>query len=331
MKKLLILLFICLCTLPSYGRQPQTDRQKVGIAFGGGGAKGAAEVGVLKYIIESGIPVDYVAGTSIGGIVGGLYSCGVTPEEMESLFLSQEWLDLFTDCNREFSNQPFARKDGVNYIFGIPIGNDITNLRIPSGLLKGDSITSLIRRVVPVEGPVDFDTLAIPFRCVAADSRTLDEVVLSCGDLPTNLRATMAIPILFTPVKMDGRDLIDGGVVNNMPCDIVRQMGADVVIAIDLSEDSLSPGSSCPPWVQMLLGNTNLGNGALKWYLYRPDIPRYEQNVKKCDIRIIPDLHEFNFASFSRSSIETMIQRGEQAGERALPHLLDLKKRIYAD
>lgn len=331
MKKLLLILFICLFTLPSYGRTPRTGRLKVGVVFGGGGAKGAAEVGVLKYIIQSGIPVDYVAGTSIGGIVGGLYSCGVSPEEMESLFLSQEWLDLFTDCDKQFSNQPFARKNGVNYIFGIPLGNDISNFRLPTGLLKGDSIKSLIERTTPVKGPVDFDRLPIPFRCVAADSHTLDEVVLASGDLTANLRATMSIPILFTPVNMNGRDLIDGGVVNNMPCDIVRQMGADVVIAIDLSEDSLSPGSSCPPWVQTLLGNMNLGNGALKWYLYRPDIPRYEQNIKLADIRIIPDLHEFNFASFGRSSIETMIQRGEQAGEQALPHLEALKKRIYTN
>lgn len=326
MKKLILAIIIAFCTLPA------SARLKVGVVFGGGGAKGAAEVGVLKYIIQSGIPVDYVAGTSIGGIVGGLYSCGVTPEEMQELFLSQQWLDLFTDCNKQFSNQPFARSGGKTYIFGIPLGNDIMNLRMPTGLLKGDSITSLLNHVAPVNGNVNFDRLPIPFRCIAADSQTLDEIVLSSGDLATNLRATMSIPILFTPINMNGRELVDGGLVNNLPCDIVRQMGADVVIAIDLSEDS---SSSTPDLtrtlLQMLFGNADFAGGLFHWYVSRPDIARYEQNIKLADVRIIPDLHEFSFASFSRSSIETMIQRGEQAGRQALPHLLKIRQRIYAD
>ena len=170
--------------------EPAGERLKVGLVLGGGGAKGAAEIGVLKVIEEVGIPIDYIAGTSIGSIVGGMYAMGTRSRQLDSLFVNQDWLVLFTNNVREFLSKVTQQKH--------------------------------------------FNELEIPFRCVAADVYANEEVVMSEGLLCDAMRASMSIPGVFKPVIQGGRMLMDGGLLNNLPVDVVKAMGADVVIAIDL-------------------------------------------------------------------------------------------------
>ena len=267
-RSLFILIFsLILCPL---GAQ---ERPKVALVLGGGGAKGAATVGVLKYVEQSGVPIDMVVGTSIGSIVGGMYSLGYRSEQLDSLFRTQEWMDMF------------------------------------AGSLMGDSIVSphCANLTGTLDEPIDFDqSLPIPFRCVAVDVKRLQEVVLSEGDLAQAMRASMAIPLVFKPVKMDGMRLVDGGVLNNLPVDVARNMGADIVIAVDLT--------------------VNKHEGE-RPSIFRPDLRKYHQNRLDADVYINPDLQGYGAHDFKPQRIAEMIALGEKAGKHALKELKKLKKR----
>lgn len=334
MKRLIpLILSLLVITLPACTKQKEEERPhlKVGLVLGGGGAKGAAEIGVLKYIEQAGIPIDYVVGTSIGSIVGGLYCSGVSVEEMDSLFRSQEWLSLFTNRNSRYSSQLFAKENGIDYLFGFVLNDSNKKERDVldgPGLLHGDSIVSLFTRATGHSEPISFDDLKIPFRCVACDAKTMKEVVFSKGNLPLCMRTSMAIPVVFSPIKMDSMLLIDGGALNNLPVDVCKQMGAEVIIAIDLSQDAEEKKEKKNGWLGELLEDVDLGEH-INWLTHRPDNKKYRENLKMVDVYINPDLHEFNVSSFKKKSIETMIQRGEKAGKAAMKKLQALKKRIY--
>lgn len=274
---LLILLF---ASLLAASAQP-TERPRVGLVLGGGGALGAAHVGVLKALESADIPIDCIAGTSIGAVVGGLYASGWTAQQLDSLFCSQEWLDLLTDRDSRYSEQLYnIDADGMLYIMGIPIMRlkgkdkaftfDLTRL----GALRGDSISARLDQLTGHRGSIDFDRLPVPFRCVSFDVLTLSEVVHRQGSLPDAMRASMSLPGVFKPMKTDTQLLIDGGVADNLPVDVVREMGADVVIAVDLSRKNLGQG-----------------NG-------------------DADICLRPNLKEFDIASFGRRQVHQMIRIG---------------------
>ena len=200
-------------------------RPKVGLVLGGGGAKGAAEVGVLKVIEEAGIHIDYIAGTSIGSIVGGLYAAGYSAAELDTMFRTQEWLSLLTDRRSDIGGEPYQVKDGVTYIFGFPVydRNDNGDTGIGGfGMMRGTRIEQLIDSMVSYRGCASFESLPTPFRCVAADFRQAQEVVLGEGILAKAIRASMAIPGVFKPVSWNGTWLVDGGMLNNLPVDVVR-------------------------------------------------------------------------------------------------------------
>ncbi|MCF0209591.1 MAG: patatin-like phospholipase family protein, partial [Bacteroidaceae bacterium] len=187
------------------------NHPKVALVLGGGGAKGAAEVGVLKYIEQSEVPIDMIVGTSIGSIIGGLYSVGYSAQQLDSLFRSQEWTHLLTDHNAKHSDKIFEQEDGVTYFMGFPLNakqkRDKTESRkskFQFGMLRGDSIESLLSRMTALPDSIDFNTLPIPLRCVAVDISTLQEVVIQSGNLPRAMRASMAIPLAFKPINIDG-------------------------------------------------------------------------------------------------------------------------------
>lgn len=276
MKKGLIfslMLSVCLAVFGQSSDQPTNgNRPKVALVLGGGGAKGASAVGVLKYVEQSGVPIDMVVGTSIGSIVGGLYAMGQTSEQLDSLFRTRGWADLFT------------------------------------GSLMGDSIVRTLRDLTGRE--MTFESLQIPFRCVAVDMNKMKEVVLSEGDLAQAMRASMAIPLVFKPVKMDGMRLIDGGVLNNLPVDVARDMGADYVIAVDLTVNKHEENSSS------LLS------------LLRPDLKKYQRNCKDADIYINPNLKGYGAEDFMPTKIAEMIALGEKAGKASLKDMKKLKKRL---
>lgn len=349
-KWLLGLFLTFFMALPAEGK-----RLKVGLVLGGGGAKGAAEVGVLKYIEKCGIPVDFVVGTSIGSIVGGLYCSGVSPEKMEQLFLRQDWISLFTDRRLEHREQPLYIDGGNYYVFGFPVYQ--TNmLDGRDGLLRGDSIVRLLGNMTGQRKFTHFDNLKIPFRCVAVDLETMSEVVLDKGILPECLRASMSIPVAFNTKMHDGRKLIDGGAINNLPVDVAKRMGADVIIAVDLDQAvrrtthlKKTPKDDSIDWMGLLtetidvgsIVNTltgevqiakdnqiNIGN-LINWFTRHPDDKKYKQNLQMVDVLIRPNLWNFDIASFEKGKIIQMIKAGEKAGLEAVPQLLELKKKVY--
>ena len=307
-------------------------RPKVGLVLGGGGAKGAAEVGVLKVIEKAGIPIDYIAGTSIGSIVGGLYAAGYTATELDTMFCRQEWLTLLTDRRNDLGNEPYLVKDGVTYIFGFPIMGEIRESVIGGfGMMRGERVEKMVDSMARCKGCHEFESLRIPFRCVAADFRNAREIVLKSGTLSKAVRASMAIPGIFKPVNQDGMKLVDGGMMNNFPVDVVKKMGADIVIAIDLQQSEQKPKK--PDYdLSMVSGIAEmLGfGGLLNWVISRPDISKYHENVKLTDIYIHPSLPDADASSFGNKNSARMIKIGEQEALKHWDELMKLKEQLVS-
>jgi len=308
-------------------------RPKVALVLGGGGAKGAAEVGVLKYIEQSGVPIDMIVGTSIGSIVGGLYSVGYRSEQLDSMFRSQEWLNLFTGRKSQYKKDPVEKDDGVTYLFGFPINKKKPKEAAAKveggrllGMLRGDSIVSMLEQMTNLPDNLSFDSLPIPYRCVAVDMGPFEEIVLSRGNLAKSMRASMAIPLAFRPEKIDGKSLADGGLLNNLPVDVAKAMGADIIIAVDLTvnkhEDYEGMSDIFEPLKDLQLLNI------VRWAIDRPDLKKYRENVNAADIYINPNLKGYDATDFRKEKIENMISLGEEAGKQALPQLKELKKKL---
>ena len=266
-------------------------RPRIGIAFAGGGARGGAHVGVLKVLEELRIPVDYVAGTSIGSIVAALYASGMAPDEMEKVLSTTDWDDALND-EQGRRDQPYRQKeDDQLYLIKAELGFNKGKLVLPSGLVHGQKLNYLLRRLtLPATNVRDFDKLRIPFRCVATDIVTGAKVVLSSGDLARAVRASMAIPGFFSPVEWDGRLLTDGGTVDNMPVDVVRAMGADVVIAIDISTP-LAKREELSSFLSI--------TGQTSGFLTRLNVEQQIATLKKDhDVLITPNLDEVSTLDF---------------------------------
>ena len=278
-RRWMILVLVLTMSIGMKAVEPTGERLKVGLVLGGGGAKGAAEIGALKVIEEVGIPIDYIAGTSIGSIVGGLYAMDVRSRQLDSLFVNQDWLQLFTNNVREFLGRVTHQKH--------------------------------------------FHELRIPFRCVAADVNANEEVVMSEGLLCDAMRASMSIPGVFKPVIQNGRMLMDGGLLNNLPVDVVKAMGADVVIAIDLQQKQHKDREFS---LKDLLGI----DGPLNWLVERPDWKKYNANRKAVDVYIHPMLDGFGASDFNKTDIRQMIELGYEAGVKAREELIALKRCIYS-
>jgi len=216
-------------------------RPSVGLVLSGGGARGGAHIGVLKALEELRVPVDYVAGTSIGAAIGGFYVSGMSVADLEQLVESLEWENAFLNVTpRELKS--FRRKrDDDSFLVNQKPGLNDGEFELPFGLVQGQVIDMIISRETLRASQVDnFDQLAIPFRAVAGDIVTGEAVVLSSGSLARAIRASMSIPAALSPIEIDGRLLVDGGIVLNLPVDVAHEMGADVVIAVDISSELLA-------------------------------------------------------------------------------------------
>lgn len=215
---------------------PLPERPRVGLVLSGGGARGAAHVGVLKVIEEYGIPVDLVVGTSMGSIVGALYAAGMPVQELETLVNDTDWPAVLSDAPPRTSLALRRKAEDRAFATGGRIGIGPHGIRLPAGAREGQNVRLLLRDLTRhVAGISCFSQLPLPFSAVATDALTGESVTLTQGDLVTALRASMAIPGYFSPVAVDGRLLVDGGVANNMPVSVARAMGADVVIAVDIA------------------------------------------------------------------------------------------------
>ena len=226
---------------PAKAAASGSQRPRIGLVLEGGGALGLAHVGVIKWLEENRIPVDVVAGTSMGALVGGIYASGESPDQLSALIRSINWSEVLTGVT-PYRDLSFRRKEDRReyqnaFEFGLKKG-----AQFPSGFNSGQQVGLILDRVgLPYSEMKSFDQLPIPFRCVATDLVAGDSYVFDHGSLAEAMRASMSLPAFFTPVRERNRVLVDGGLVNNLPVDVARQMGADIVIAVHLALPRLDP------------------------------------------------------------------------------------------
>ncbi len=313
-KSVWIYILVLLLSWISLAHGSAADRPKIGLVLSGGGAKGFAHIGTLKMLDSLRVPVDYIAGTSMGGIVGALYSIGYKGLELEKLAFRSDWQEIFTDEPPRKMLPYFQKKDTGRY--QLEFGIQGSKLTTPSALIFGQKISLLFSSLTfPHERTTDFDELPIPFRCVAVDLVTGKQVVLKSGSLAKAMRATMAIPTIFSPVEWGDSLLVDGGLVNNLPVDVVREMGADVVIAIDV-------GTPLKKREQL-----NSALDILEQSISMLGLDLWRKNIEKADILISPDITGFTVADFGNDKIEKIIQIGNHAARQSLPELIAMKEK----
>ena len=313
-------------------------RPTVALVLSGGGAKGAAHIGAMQFIEQYDIPVDLIVGTSIGGLVGGFYAMGYTPTYLDSMIRSINWdIALSDEVSREYL--PFRRiryrdryilsfpfdfggKKKKNAHFASPTDPSTLASRsirggLPSGLVYGQNVGYIISSLTPgYADSTSFLDFPIPFVCVATDMVSGKAKVWHSGSINTALRSTMSIPALFTPVRTGDMVLADGGMRNNFPVDIAKDLGADIVIGVDLS--------------QARMGYDDIQNLAdIIWRgidLLAED--SFERGLQEVDLYVKPDLHEYNMMSFDSESVEIMIKRGYNAAREKSSEFAKLKGRI---
>ena len=294
---------------------------KIGLALAGGGAKGLAQIGILKVLENEKIPVDFIAGTSMGGVIGGLYACGYSAEEIKKLVLEINWQDLFSDTPPRLSLLLSQREESEKYLFQIYFEG--LKPSIPKALTSGQKLTNLFTQLTMqanFEAGSDFDKLKIPFRAVTTDLVSGQEIVLRKGDLSEALRATMAVPLIFTPVELEGKLLVDGGLVDPIPVQVTRNMGADFVIAINTSSELLSSSQIKDP-----LDIANQSTSIMT-------LERKEQELKKADLVISPDLSSYSSIDFEKA--DELIALGEKVADSLisdLKHLLSASNGFSPD
>jgi NTE family protein len=272
------------------GPEMNDVRPRIGLALGGGGARGAAHIGVLKELERLRIPIDAIAGTSMGAIVGGLYASGRTPDELQQLVESLDWADAFDDQSKR-EHRSFRRKqDDAAFPIPLELGLRDGSLQLPKGLIQGQKLSLVLReQLLHVYQVNDFDDLPTPFRAVAADIETGDAHVMSQGDIGLAMRASMSAPGIFAPVDVDGHMLVDGGLVGNVPVSVVREMDVDIIIAVDV-EFPLYP----PEQLQSALAITE----QMLTILIRKETRRELSGLRDEDILIRPKLGEYASTNF---------------------------------
>ncbi len=295
-------------------------RKKVGVVLSGGGAKGMAHIGVLKVLEKAGIPVDVITGTSMGSIIGGLYAIGYNSHSLDSMVRVQDWGYVITD-KEDLRNQSLDdRRKQNTYLFttGLTFGKKD---KTAGGIIKGKNLAELFQQLcVGYTDSLDFSKdLPIPFACVATNIVDNSEVDFHSGRLPQAMRASMAIPAAFSPVRMGDKVLVDGGLKNNYPVDIAREMGADIVIGVTVQG---------PPKVADDLG------GAMSIIGQIVDVNcknKVDENIAMTDLHMAVDTKGYNAASFSEAAIDTLVRRGEEEAMRHWDDIIALKKRIGID
>jgi NTE family protein len=280
-------------------KQDSVKRPKIGLVLSGGGAKGFAHIGVLKVLEEAGIKIDYIGGTSMGSIIGGLYASGYNASQIDSIFKQTNFDDLINDYIPRSSKNFYGKKNDELYAIVLPFSN--FRIGIPEALSKGmynyNLLSSLTRNVRHVR---DFNKLPTPFLCIGTNIETGEEVLLNKGNLVQAMMASAAFPSLFTPVEIDGKLLVDGGVVNNYPIKEVRDLGADIIIGVDVQDD-LMKRKNLKNATRILVQITNLQS-----------IDKMKNKIKNTDVYIKPDIRDYGVISFDKG--EEIIRKGEEAG-----------------
>jgi len=316
---LLSTFLLILISLPHYAiseppTQKQLDRPKTGLVLAGGGALGMAHVGVLKVLEANRIPVDIITGTSMGSIVGAAYASGATVQEMEQILSETNWDDLFKET-LEREDVEYRDKYGRRgqFLGDAKIGIKNAGLARFSGVVAGQNVLPLLQRLYfRTPGDVDFDKLPIPFRALAADIETGKAVPLKSGQLALAARASMAVPGFFTPVELDGKALVDGGIANNLPVDIALKMGAERLIVVDLLADLKKKDD---------LGGLLGISGQIISILLQQNSDLQRLNMRKGDLLLVPDLKGYGATDFQKA--KEIFARGEAV---ALENVKQLKR-----
>lgn len=315
-KQLFPTLVLIFSLLIPFCASAQQQRKKVGVVLSGGGAKGVAHIKALKVIEEAGIPIDYIVGTSMGSIVGGLYAIGYTPEQMDSMVRKQNWNFLLSDRVKRSSMSLTDRERSEQYVLSLPFTKNPKDA-ISGGFMKGQNLANLFSDLtVGYHDSIDFNKLPIPFACVAADIVNGNQVVFHNGVLSTAMRASMAIPGVFTPVRIDSMVLVDGGIINNYPADVAKAMGADIIIGVDVQNalKSADKLNSVPEILGQIIDITCQTN--------------HEKNVALTDTYIRVNVDGYSSASFTQAALDTLMRRGEEAARDQWDSLIALKKVI---
>ena len=311
------LILIVFLSLTLHAQQRKQDNLKVGLVLSGGGAKGLAHIGVLKEIEKAGIKIDYIGGTSMGAIIGALYASGYNANQLDSIFKEVDFNNLIQDYLPREAQTFYEKADAEKYAIALPFNN--FKISFPSALSKGQNIYNLFSHLTEHVGSIhDFSKLPIPFFCIATDVEKGTAVVLDHGYLPQAISASGALPSLFSPVTLDGRILIDGGVVDNYPVEELRARGANYIIGVDVQDDLRSRDElrSAP---EILLQINN----------YRT-ITAMAQKAKKTDIYIKPDIENYTVVDFGKG--QQIINGGEEKAKEfkgKLDELAARQKQLY--
>ncbi|MGD9929345.1 MAG: patatin-like phospholipase family protein [Mangrovibacterium sp.] len=296
-----------------------TPDPKVALVLSGGGAKGFAHIGVLKVLEEEGIPIDIIVGTSIGSLIGGFYSIGYRADDIQKIVEKQDWEGVLSD---DVPRQYLSENDkefNQRYLFSLPVG-DNKKLSLPKGVIKGQNVMNLFCGLagnVPVD--MDFAKLPISFAAIAANLETGGEVAMKSGFLPSAMYSSMAIPGVFAPSERDGMILVDGGIVNNFPVDVAKEMGADIVIGVDIRGGFYTRNEirSMGEIVGQMINFLGMEKGTA--------------NSSMCDLTIRPDISGYSVSSFTDEAVDTLILRGRNAAWLVKEQLKELKEKYQLE
>ena len=289
-------------------------RPRIGLVLSGGGARGAAHIGVLEVLDQLHIPVDAITGTSMGAVVGGLYASGLTAKEIAVVANSLNWQDAFHDRPPRTELTYRRKEEDESFLVNFPLGVRNWSFQLPKGLIKGQSLEMLLRRLtLPVATIPSFDDLPTRFRAVATDLATGDPVVMSSGDLASAMRASLSAPGLFVPVERDGRVLVDGGVADNLPIDVARTMDVDILIVVNVG---------APLFARDRLGSATAISNQMLSILIRRDATRQLETLTASDILISPVMG--NASSFDFGIVPRAMAAGSSAAEEVSARLRQL-------
>lgn len=291
-----------------------TSRPRIGLVLSGGGARGYAHLGVLQYLEKLRVPVDYIAGTSMGALVGGLYASGISAQELERRLSHINLSDIAFDRSERARLPQSQREDDFQYPISITAGYDNGRFKLAPGLVQGNNLLTLLQNwTAQLPADISFDLLPTPFRAVATDLGQGTEVIIDRGSLPRAMRASMAVPGLFAPYQIDGRMLVDGGLVSNLPVQEARSMGADIIIAVNIASPLQDPAAlqSPPAVMQQMVGILILQN-----------VKAQKALLGQNDILIEPELPGISLTDFARG--KDGIKAGWEAAQAQSRRLAEL-------
>lgn len=318
-KILLSILIYFLLSHISYGQDHISGRPKIGLTLSGGGAKGLAHIGILQALDSAGLKVDFITGTSMGSIMGAMYAAGYSGDSIEKIARTLDWNLLFSTSPQLKAITIEEKKEYDKYAIEIPFVDG--KIKIGKGIIEGQELWLKMSEVFqPVYDITDFSKLSIPFNCIGTDLETGNAVVMDHGNIVTAIRASMAIPSVFTPVKYDNHLLVDGGVVNNFPVLDVKKMGADYVIGVNLSS-GLAKADELESALDILL---QIG--------FFKDAESFEKHKAQCDLLITPDMKGYTTGGFADS--DSILQIGINEGKKYYPmfkKMADSLSVLYGD